>query len=119
MATRTNVQLIDDLDGGEATETVDFALDGVGYEIDLSATHADALRECLHEWVNAARRINTQRSMRDTGPRSHGANRGELSRDDREHLRVWAMNNDYRVGKRGRIPMRIQREWIAAGRPEK
>ena len=38
MAQKTVVSLIDDLDGeSEADETVEYALDGVTYEIDLAA----------------------------------------------------------------------------------
>ena len=37
MAQRVNVVLVDDLDGSEAAETVNFGLDGANYEIDLSA----------------------------------------------------------------------------------
>ncbi|MGY4541274.1 hypothetical protein ACVWY0_001183 [Arthrobacter sp. UYNi723] len=47
MATKATVILIDDLDGGAADETVTFALDGAGHEIDLSAANAAALRSLL------------------------------------------------------------------------
>lgn len=54
MASKTVVELFDDLDGGRADETVSFALDGVDYEIDLSTAHARALREILAEYVAKA-----------------------------------------------------------------
>ncbi len=41
------VSLTDDLDGSEADETIMFALDGAGYEIDLNAKNAAALRKAL------------------------------------------------------------------------
>ena len=47
MAQKTVVLLSDDLDGGTADETVTFALDGVSYEIDLSAANAAMLRQAL------------------------------------------------------------------------
>jgi hypothetical protein len=40
MATKIAVTLEDDLDGGPADETVRFAIDGTGYEIDLSTNVA-------------------------------------------------------------------------------
>ena len=40
MAQKVQVLLVDDLDGGEATETVAFSLDGTTYEIDLSSDNA-------------------------------------------------------------------------------
>ena len=45
MAQRVNIVLEDDLDGTDADETVTFALDGVGYEIDLSSANAATLRD--------------------------------------------------------------------------
>ena len=56
MAQKTQVILVDDVDGSEANQTVTFALDGVSYEIDLNDEHAAALRESLEEWVGKARR---------------------------------------------------------------
>jgi hypothetical protein len=49
--------LVDDVDGGEAAETVKFALDGVQYEIDLSDGNAAELRSGLEPFVGAARRL--------------------------------------------------------------
>ena len=62
MAQKVQVLLVDDLDGGEASETVSFALDGNSYEIDLSGEERD----------RAARR----RSRSMSGPRARpGARR--------------------------------------------
>ena len=57
MAQRTQVLLIDDLDGTEGAETVAFALDGVSYEIDLSEKNAASLRRAVTRYVRAARKI--------------------------------------------------------------
>lgn len=57
MAQKVQVILVDDLDGGEAEESVSFSLDGVNYEIDLSAANAEALREAIAPWVGHARKI--------------------------------------------------------------
>ncbi|MCU1383896.1 MAG: Lsr2-like protein, partial [Acidobacteria bacterium] len=45
MAQKHIVQLIDDLDGGEAAETVTFSIDGTAYQIDLSTRNASKLRD--------------------------------------------------------------------------
>jgi nucleoid-associated protein Lsr2 len=55
VAQKIRVLLIDDLDGSEADATVRFGLDGVEYEIDLSAEHAEELRTTLAPFVGAAR----------------------------------------------------------------
>lgn len=42
-----------------AEEAVTFALDGTRYEIDLSASHAAAMRDDLGFWVTHARRTSS------------------------------------------------------------
>ncbi|WP_143263023.1 histone-like nucleoid-structuring protein Lsr2, partial [Amycolatopsis pretoriensis] len=51
MAQRVHVEMVDDLDGSEASQTVPFSLDGVTYEIDLSEDNASALRDELARYV--------------------------------------------------------------------
>lgn len=102
MAQKHIVQLIDDLDGREASETVSFALDGTRYEIDLSPDNAAKLRDSLAVYI-----ANARRSAR-SGPRSVG--RGRPHRTDREQtaaIRDWARKNGHRVGEKGRIPAHV------------
>jgi len=47
MAQKVTVALEDDLTGGPADETARFAVDGTGYEIDLSAKNAAAFSKLL------------------------------------------------------------------------
>ncbi|GAA2021801.1 hypothetical protein GCM10009819_00400 [Agromyces tropicus] len=67
MAKRTIVTLVDDIDGSEAAETVSFSVEGVDYEIDLSAANATALRNVLQPFAAAARRTNRRKAARRTG----------------------------------------------------
>ncbi len=100
MAQQTIVQLIDDLDGGKAEETVSFALDGAYYEIDLSAKNAAKLRDTLASYVAHARRSGR------SGGRGSGR-RGRPARGDREQtqaIREWARRNGHKIGEKGRIP---------------
>lgn len=57
MTVRRVVRFVDDLDGSAAAETVWFALDGVGYEVDLSAVNAAALRTLLDPYLTAGRGV--------------------------------------------------------------
>ena len=57
MAQKVQVLLVDDLDGGEATETVSFGLDGSSYEIDLSSANADKIRKELALYIEHARKV--------------------------------------------------------------
>ena len=65
MAKKVTVTLVDDFDGeGAADETVEFGLDGVTYEIDLSSKNATKLRNDLKKWVEAGRRVGGRRRGR-------------------------------------------------------
>src|ERR1700743_3345340 len=80
MAKKVTVTLVDDFDGeGAADETVEFGLDGVTYEIDLSAKNATKLRNDLKQWVEASRRVGGRRR----GPARSWRGRGALERAQR------------------------------------
>ncbi|HOF63192.1 MAG TPA: Lsr2 family protein [Dermatophilaceae bacterium] len=101
MAKRTVVVLEDDLDGSPADETVTFGLDGVSYEIDLSAANAAALRESLARWTGVAERVGGRRSVK----RRPG---GAAKRGNGAMVREWARANGHDVSDRGRVPSSVQ-----------
>ena len=108
MAQKVNIILVDDLDGGSADENVKFGLDGVNYEIDLSATNAAELRSSLERFVNAARKASGGgRAQRAKAP---AAGRGH----DSAQIRQWARDNGYTVNSRGRIQAEIQEAYQKA-----
>lgn len=109
MAQKVQVLLVDDLDGGEADETVTFALDGKTYEIDLTTANADKLRGLLEAYVKGGRR---------TGGRSSGG-RGKArpatgGSQDTAQIRAWAKENGYEVNDRGRVPASIREAYEKA-----
>lgn len=73
MAQRTEITLIDDIDGKAADETVKFALDGVDYEIDLAERNARKLRASLQGWASKARRARGGTGTRRNAPSAAGA----------------------------------------------
>ena len=95
MAQKTVVELVDDLDGGEADETVTFALDGVDFMIDLSAENANRLRDTLAEYVGHARRTDRRASR--------SATRSDNGKPDTQAIREWARSQGEAVAERGRI----------------
>jgi hypothetical protein len=105
-----NVQIIitDDIDGAEAAETVRFGLDGKDYEIDLSSTHAEQLREALAPYSSAARKVAAKAGTRSTSRAGQGKS-GETAA-----IRAWAQANGYEVSDRGRIHQKIQDAYRAA-----
>jgi len=107
VAQKVQVVLTDDLDGGEADESVQFALDGVSYEIDLSEANAEALREALAPYLAASRRIGGRASRRATS-------RPASERTDLSDLRAWARENGYQVSDRGRVSGEVRAAYEAA-----
>lgn len=110
MAQKVQVLLLDDLDGGEANETVTFALDGKTYEIDLNSANADKLRGALEPYLKAGRR----------GPGRAGRGRGRATvssggGQDTAKIRAWAKENGYEVNDRGRVPANIREAYERAG----
>ena len=87
MAKKVTVTLVDDFDGaGAADETVEFGLDGVTYEIDLSSKNAAKLRGDLKQWVEAGRRVGGRRRGRS----GSGRGRGAIDREQSAAIRDWA-----------------------------
>lgn len=105
MAQRVEVKLIDDLDGGDAAETVSFSLDGISYEIDLSDKHAKKLRDEFATWTGHARRSGS--GSRSTS-RRRSASAGAAKRGDLGAVREWARANGHQVSDRGRISAEVQ-----------
>lgn len=107
MAQRVQVILEDDIDGGAASETVTFALDGVTYEIDLNEANVSSLRDAFAPYVSAGRRVAGRRKS-GTSSRS-SASKGELAK-----IRQWARANGHEVSDRGRISQKVRDAYAKA-----
>lgn len=109
MAQRVEVLLIDDIDGGAASETIRFSIDGDEYEMDVNAANARALRDAVEPFRAYARKVKRQAGrtrqarVASTGPST-------------EELRAWARANGYTVADRGRISEELRAVYTAAQR---
>ncbi|MEU5993379.1 Lsr2 family protein [Spirillospora sp. NPDC047418] len=108
MAQKVEVLLVDDIDGGEADETVSFSLDGTAYEIDLSKKNAAKLRNGLEPFVASARKARKPVGRTGRGSRTAG------SRERSAEIREWAKNRGIKVNERGRIPANVIEQYEAA-----
>jgi hypothetical protein len=104
VAQRTILELVDDLDGGKADETVTFALDGVEFEIDLSADNAARLRDALAEFVGHARRVGGRKQRGAGAPKAATNGNGK---PDTQAVREWARSQGEQVAERGRVPQAL------------
>ncbi|MEV8514834.1 Lsr2 family protein [Dactylosporangium sp. NPDC051484] len=118
MAKRVIHELIDDIDGKPAAESIVFALDGVQYEIDLSAANAVKLRDAVAPFVAAATKIGrggVVATSRGREVRGRSVTRGD--RDQNRAIREWAQAKGIDVSDRGRIKQDIVDRYHAeAGR---
>jgi hypothetical protein len=114
MAKTVIVKLTDDIDGGDADETVHFSLDGKSYEVDLSSANASKLREAFKPYVEQGR---SSRGTR-TRPASASAESEEvtlysrLSNDEKARFRSWSDMPTARRISDARV-----KSWVAAGKP--
>lgn len=123
MAQIVNVLLVDDLDGGEATETVGFGLGSDVYEIDLNEQHATELRGALAAFVAAARPVKLTTSKTPVRGGQKGTRPAVYTRTSAvkagrgaqlAEIRAWARQEGHQVKERGRVPEAIQQAYYAA-----
>jgi hypothetical protein len=106
MAQKVTVTLEDDLDGGAATETVRFGIDGSDFEIDLSAKNARRFRKQITPFVEHARKAGrgvSRRTARSSASRQHSGD-----------IRAWARAHGVAVSDRGRIPASVAEQYRAS-----
>ncbi len=96
--------LIDDIDGSNAQETVNFAVGRQQYEIVLNAKHVEEFNADMARWIKGARRVSQRRSQKT--PTVTIANDASL-------IRAWATERGIELSGRGRIPAIIREQYYA------
>jgi hypothetical protein len=113
VAQRVKVMLVCDLheQETEGSETIEFAVAGTGYEIDLCEEHARGFREAIAPYVGVARRSGG-RSARPARAARRPA--GGPDRQRTAEIREWARGQGLDVSERGRIPASLVERYEAA-----
>jgi hypothetical protein len=86
---------------------VRFAVEGIGYEIDLSAKNAAALRKLLAPYLGHARKAGRAPVRR--------AGRTAASRQRSGDIRAWAKQHGLAVSERGRSAASVLEQYESAG----
>ena len=111
MAQKVQILLIDDIDGSEASRTVEFSFDGTSYEIDLSEKNVDALRDALAVYIAQARKVGSgRRGSGGAKTRARSTSGGPAASEIRE----WARANGMEVPERGRVSAEVRKAYEAA-----
>lgn len=99
MAKQTHEVFIDDIDGTEGAQTVQFGFDGQDYEIEISQAHLDQLTEALAPFIEHGRKVRRAGTGRTTQPKNTPSARAGATA-----VREWAAAEGLEVNPRGRIP---------------
>ena len=112
MAQRTQIVLIDDLDGteikdGEA-QSITFSWSGVDYSIDLNKANADKFEKAIGPYLGKAQRVGGRKSRSSASSTSS-------DQVDTKAVRAWAASNGIELSSRGRVPADVIEKYRAAG----
>jgi Lsr2 len=116
MAKTVIVKLTDDIDGGDADETVYFSLDGKSYEIDVNSENAARVRAAFEPFIAKGRASGSTGRARMVRPGNGGSGEktlfSQLSADEKGRFRAWA-----NMATARRISDSRVNSWVAAGKP--
>lgn len=122
------IEITDDFDrDSPADETVEIALDGQVYELDLSSVRAKEIREFLHPYVEVAheqwkmpprkkkrgKSVTAQALTETPKPKSDYAS-AKRDKEARDKIRSWAEGVGWELAKTGKIPVDVLREFMEA-----
>ncbi|WP_338887399.1 Lsr2 family protein [Rhodococcus sovatensis] len=118
MATRTLIQLTDDIDDKEIPdgtgENITFSVNGAEYEIDLNDKNAKEFHRKLDYYIGYGTRTGGRKVRKAS--KGAGANAVAPKRDAAQTrvIREWAQANGYDVSPRGRLPLSVEEAFDAA-----
>lgn len=111
MAKEIVVNLIDDLDGRTIEDgdggTVEFALQGRRYELDLRASNLAKLEKAVAPFIQVARAAKATRTTSQTPRR-------RKSTTELAEIREWARAQGITVSDYGRIPVEVRTAYAAS-----
>ncbi len=114
MVQKVITKFVDDLDGSDASGTVEFGLDGRHYEIDLSEENAAKLRDVFAPYVGAGSKV-ARGGVVVGGRAARGRGGATADREQNKAIREWAKKAGKEISDRGRIPQEIVDEFHAKG----
>lgn len=109
MATRTVVQTIDDIDHEPipdgAARRFSCNIDGTDYELDVSDSNLDLIRNALAPFLGDLPAKPRRRTRKRAAPRTR--NGDDLTADERATIRAWGLKQGLMTAGRGRLPRHV------------
>lgn len=121
MARQVTTQLVDDIDGSvisdESGETIEFAVSGVEYMIDLKDKNATEFRRKLDYYIKHSTRVGGRKRKPSASATPAAASSTSTAKRDPAQtraIRQWAADEGHEISDRGRIPESIVDAYNAA-----
>lgn len=121
MAKRVTTQLVDDIDGSviddDSGETIEFAVNGVEYAIDLKKKNANEFHRKLDYYIEHATRVGGRKRKPTSAAAAVPVTSGTSAKRDPAQtraIRQWAADTGYEISDRGRIPAALEEAYNAA-----
>lgn len=102
MATRSIIE--SDLSGKTGAATVTFGLGGTWYEVDLTKEELADLEKSLAAYQKVGRKVPEKERGNAKNPNRFVP---ETTREERERIKAWALENGYDFAAKGKIPNKI------------
>ena len=100
----------DDLDQSETdVRTIQFAVEGVSYAIDLSEKNQKKFRDALATYVDHAKRLGGRAAR-------SGGQPAKRDKEQLQAIRAWWRSQGNEMPERGRIPISVEEAYDAAHR---
>jgi hypothetical protein len=113
---RTIVELVDDIDGSQGDETIEFSWDGKDLVIDLSTANARTFRQVVEPFVGAARPKPKPKKQKakEVTPQMITKGAEAEAKALRNRIRQWGRDNGYEVSNVSKIPQPVLDAYRAA-----
>lgn len=100
-------ELVDDFDPSQsATQTVTFSVGKRSYRLDLTDENAERFHDALEPYIKAAQRVSSQARQKAAATAKTASFSGQV--------RAWALDTGRSVNMKGRVPLSLQAEYLAA-----
>ncbi|MGO4586743.1 Lsr2 family protein [Arthrobacter sp. 2RAF6] len=102
-------RLVDDLDGSEATQTIEFSFQGISYQFDLNDSNATYFESLLSPYIEkGAKQGGVTAGTKRTAAAS------TLTKARTKRLRAWALEHQIPMADRGKIAQHIVERYESA-----
>lgn len=106
--------MIDDLDGSQATQCIEFSFREKSYTIDLNDSNASDFDDAVAPYIAAAQKSGSAQPSRSSARRASAPRQRASGDADPRQIRAWAEANGVAVSTRGRIKADVLEKYRAA-----